>query len=523
MRSLAVGKRVRRAVAALAALACIAPAAALDPVSGAVDDAVRSAVEERIAEQAGYRTATAIEEQVAAKVAESAAASVADGVAGAVAQQVGEAVAGQAADALTAQLAPPLGRVPGGLGGAIERAGDRVTDLGEDASRTLDDARETTRETVDGALETTSAVARPFVADVDAAGRPIEQGVLVLLVPAGDLEAIRGLGITVRRARPLAGLGRVLVRLELDAGISPAQALRRVRTASAAAIVDHNHLYTLEAEAAEAPPSAPPARQDDAATVTPAAEAGGLVIGQIDTAVALAHPALAQLRIEQRDFTATELPRPTAHGTAIASVIAAEALRGSAARPVLYAAGVFFERAPGIATATSEGLVEAVAWLLEQRVPVINMSLTGPPNELLHLALQRAATLGTQVVAAIGNSGPLGGPLYPAAYATVIAVTAVDAADRVFASANRGRHVMFAAPGVEVRVADERGGYIAQTGTSLASAYAAVAIAAALERARRERIDPAQVLQRLRTDARDLGPPGFDEIYGYGRIVAKDS
>ena len=54
------------------------------------------------------------------------------------------------------------------------------------------------------------------------------------------------------------------------------------------------------------------------------------------------------------------------------------------------------------------------------------------------------------MVAAAGNAGPKSPPLYPAAYASVIAVSATDAQDRLFAASNRGGYIAVAAPGVDI-------------------------------------------------------------------------
>ncbi|MBK6454031.1 MAG: hypothetical protein IPF84_16605 [Proteobacteria bacterium] len=72
---------------------------------------------------------------------------------------------------------------------------------------------------------------------------------------------------------------------------------------------------------------------------------------------------------------------------------------------------------------------------MQQSVPVINVSLVGPPNVLLQRAIQMALARGHLIVAAVGNDGPSAPPLYPAAYPGVVAVTAVDRADKVLIEA----------------------------------------------------------------------------------------
>ena len=145
------------------------------------------------------------------------------------------------------------------------------------------------------------------------------------------------------------------------------------------------------------------------------------------------------------------------------------------------------------------------------------MSLAGPPNRVLEAAIQGVVGKGVVVVAAVGNNGPAGEPLYPAAYPTVVGITALDSADRVYVRAGRGRHVAFAAPGVAVNVAHAEGGYRAETGTSMAAPVAAAVLARALAI---PGSSPASVLRTARETAIDLGEPGFDETYGHGRISA---
>ena len=83
-------------------------------------------------------------------------------------------------------------------------------------------------------------------------------------------------------------------------------------------------------------------------------------------------------------------------------------------------------------------------------VQVTNLSLSGPPNALLEQLLRRLAEGGIVIVAAAGNEGPKAGPAYPAAYADVIAVTAVDRMKRPYRRAGRGEHIDLSAPGVDI-------------------------------------------------------------------------
>ena len=117
-----------------------------------------------------------------------------------------------------------------------------------------------------------------------------------------------------------------------------------------------------------------------------------------------------------------------------------------------------------------------VTWLWNLGLDrVINISLTGPDNQLLAAAVSRLRERGVLMVAAVGNQGPSAPPLYPAAYTDVIGVTAADSSGKLYRWANRGEQVMFASNGVTVPVAHPDAGMVADSGTSLASPVVAAA------------------------------------------------
>ena len=157
------------------------------------------------------------------------------------------------------------------------------------------------------------------------------------------------------------------------------------------------------------------------------------------------------------------------------------------------------------------------------KVKVINLSLAGPQDAVLHQQIKEMSQTGVLFVAAAGNGGPFALPSYPAAYPEVIAVTAVDRNLVGYRHATRGPHIDLAAPGVEIWTAmpDKREG--PQTGTSFAVPYVTAAAAAVYPKEellyKGRPLDPKKaVLSRLTT--RDLGPAGRDAIYGQGLLQA---
>jgi len=387
-----------------------------------------------------------------------------------------------------------LDQVERSVEGAIERTLDEAERVAERAAPTASDA-------LAGITEVLPPPGEQFQPDLDRDGRTVERGAWLVLADRAQAERLAADGFSVRELRRLDALDRVLLRIE---GQEEPEALLALGIE-----VDRNHVY---APVSEGTGVSSPAGST-------ASTARGLSVGMVDTAVAVRHEAFRRAAIEQRSFVPYRAPRPTAHGTAVASILVGE---GPALRPALpgarlRAASVFFEDDTGSSIATAASLVQALDWLAGSGVRVINMSLAGPPNRVLEAAIQGVAAKGIVVVAAVGNNGPAGEPLYPAAYATVVGITAVDSADRVYVRAGRGRHVAFAAPGVAVEVARAEGGYEAESGTSMAAPIAAAILARALAA---PGSSPASVLRAARATAIDLGEPGFDETYGHGRISA---
>jgi subtilisin family serine protease len=96
--------------------------------------------------------------------------------------------------------------------------------------------------------------------------------------------------------------------------------------------------------------------------------------------------------------------------------------------------------------------------------------------------LKVAHDQGIVLIAAAGNGGPRSPPLYPGADPNVIAVTATDANDRLFARANRGGSIAVAAAGVDIQVPAPDSTFQLTSATSVASAEVSGVVALLLER-----------------------------------------
>ncbi len=242
-----------------------------------------------------------------------------------------------------------------------------------------------------------------------------------------------------------------------------------------------------------------------------------ILVAVIDSGVDANHPALAGRVVGVTDFSGSG-GRPDNHGTAVAGIIAGSGQVTGIAPGASILAVTAFSPQGGGGEGTSDRIVQAVDFAILSGADVINMSFSGPNDPLLNQTVQRAIAGGIVAVAAAGNGGPSSGPSWPAAIPGVIAVTATDPNDQLYGNATRGSFVSLAAPGVQVLCVTAGGGFGLLSGTSMAAAHVSGLAALILERNRGA--SPAQVLAILQASARDLGAPGRDAEFGYGRIDA---
>jgi subtilisin family serine protease len=335
----------------------------------------------------------------------------------------------------------------------------------------------------------------PRDVEADDAGHPVVRGELLALSPTADILArIEAAGFRAARRGGLDSLGLEVVMLTPPKGVSVQDAMRQLKVLDPAGAYAFNHLYQAAGEARAA---------GARASAGPDIAAGGVRLGLVDGSVAANHPALRRAGIRQRAFAAGGA-RVTDHATAVASLMvgAAGSFQGAAPGAGLYVADVFGTTPAG---GSAEAIARGLAWLAQNRVPVVNISLVGPPNGLLERAVAALNARGVVVVAAVGNDGPAAPPLYPAAYPGVIAVTGVNARRQVLPEAGRGPHVDFAAPGSAMAGAGARGGYLEVRGTSFAAPLVAGLIA-------------RQGGHADGLAAADLGAPGPDPVYGRGLV-----
>lgn len=215
------------------------------------------------------------------------------------------------------------------------------------------------------------------------------------------------------------------------------------------------------------------------------------------------------------------------HGTHVAGIVAAAengiGVIGVAPEAELFAVKVL----DGAGFGRADWIIAGIEWAVLQGADIINLSIQGPHSLGLQEACDAAYDAGVLLVAAGGNSLAGEGPVkYPAAYDSVIAVTATDASDLPGYFSPLGGALELAAPGVDVLSTVARGGYDYLSGTSQAAPH--VAGAAALYMAFNTEdlngdgtVNNKDARLLLQSTATDLGDAGEDDIFGYGLVNAR--
>lgn len=400
----------------------------------------------------------------------------------------------------------------GPLGLPIPQPGTIVRNTLDTVRNTVDKVTDTVTNTVEQTLPAVQIdpAGRPVDAalfEMDDNGARIVRGVVIAIgLTESGRTAAEQLDIEVDDSEELAPLDLEVTKLELPPGLSATAAIEALRRADPNGAYDFEHIYD-------------PSGKTAAAVTTPQAQLtivprDAIEIGMIDSGIDDDHVALRDADITTKVTTQRrDRAKPTAHGTAVASLLVGEDrdFRGALPGAKLYAADAFGGSPTG---GTAGDIARAIAWLVEKEVPVINISITGPKNALLEAAVRAAIMRGHVIVAAVGNDGPAAPVKYPAAYDGVVAVTAVDDNGRIQLDANRGAAVAFAAPGVNVRAAQLADEYAAITGTSFASPIVAARFAEMLPKP-----DPVQVelvRHNLIADAKREANETRSIVYGYG-------
>jgi subtilisin family serine protease len=274
----------------------------------------------------------------------------------------------------------------------------------------------------------------------------------------------------------------------------------------------------------------------------------GVTIAVIDGGVDLQHPDLVNQLVPGWDFVKDDSspdnydindpldPLDDAfdngHGTHVAGIIAAKTGNSIGTAGIAFNAKIMPLRACDVALQCNAYYVAgAIVHAVDKGAKVINLSFGSKINySTVEAAVNYALSKNVVVVAAAGNIGLVPGGqqiadgdlVYPASYPGVISVAAYDDTGTRSSVSNSNNMVDISAPGVNIHsllpVETNSSKYGTMSGTSMSSAY--VSGVAALIVGAKVAITPATVLDALTCGAQDAGSPGFDNVYGHGRLQA---
>ncbi|MBU2036658.1 S8 family peptidase [Patescibacteria group bacterium] len=263
----------------------------------------------------------------------------------------------------------------------------------------------------------------------------------------------------------------------------------------------------------------------------------GVKIGIIDSGVDYTHQDLNDVYAGGYDFVENDNDPADVygHGTHVAGSACAEdnglGVVGVAPECALYSLRVLNNDGVGSWSAT----IAAMDWAVLNGLQVVNLSLgsSQDPGSTVKAAFDNAEAANMVIVAAGGNSGNPPGKgnnvIYPAKYASVIAVAATDSNDKRPSWSSTGEEIELAAPGVSVLSAWNDGtsphnpqpyildgGYYKEgSGTSMASPHVAGAAALVIATGITNN-DEVRLI--LNSTADDIGATGKDTLYGYGLV-----
>jgi thermitase len=260
-----------------------------------------------------------------------------------------------------------------------------------------------------------------------------------------------------------------------------------------------------------------------------------VIVAVVDTGVQYDHPDLSSNMWKNSDgsfgwnfVSGNNNPRDdNGHGTHVAGIVAATINNG------IGVAGISQSRIMAVKVLKYDGtgywsnVASGIQWATDHGAKIVNLSLGGdcydnskPPKYIcatLETAVTYAYGSGVLIVAAAGNQ--YGGAIqYPALYDQVIAVTAIDQNNQIAPFSSIGSKAELTAPGVNIYSTYYYSQYAYMDGTSMATPF--VSGVAALIWSVDSTISRDAVRSILDSTADDLGSPGRDNLYGYGRVNA---
>lgn len=245
----------------------------------------------------------------------------------------------------------------------------------------------------------------------------------------------------------------------------------------------------------------------------------GVVVAVLDTGVDSSHPDLqGQLLPGWNSYDNNDDTTDVhGHGTMVTGVIAAASNNNTGVTSIAWQAKVLPVRIslPSGSAYTST-IARGLNWAADNGANVANISYAVSGSSSVRNAADYLRSKGGLTFIAAGNNGAEQ-TTFP--YTSVITVSATHSSDGLTSWSNYGNVIDLAGPGSGIWTTKRGGGYGAVSGTSFSSP--ASAAVAALVMAANPSLSPEEVETILFENSADLGTPGHDIYFGYGRIDAE--
>ena len=251
----------------------------------------------------------------------------------------------------------------------------------------------------------------------------------------------------------------------------------------------------------------------------------GVIVAVIDSGVDASHEDLVGQVLDGKDLVkpggGDGHTDPVGHGTTVAGLIAGRSDDDKGVMGLAPNAKILPIRVLDAENRYDDAIVvaNAVRWAVDRGARVINLSLGGAgTSPALAAALDYAFARDVVVIACTGNVLPQSTTevWYPAREPGVIAVAGLEKeTDVIWNGSITGSATVLTAPATDL-VGAKTGGFWRVRGTSFAAPL--VSASAALVRARWPTMSAGDVVNRLIRTADDLGAPGRDNTYGFGRV-----
>jgi thermitase len=203
------------------------------------------------------------------------------------------------------------------------------------------------------------------------------------------------------------------------------------------------------------------------------------------------------------------------HGTSVAGVAGAQGNNGIGVAGVCWSCKIMPIRVTDANASTTYSLLASgLTWAADHGARVANMSFKTSDNSTVKSAAQYFQTKGGVVTSGAGNDSTLNtSPDNP----YILTASATNESDALSSYSTYGNNLDVAAP-AGGQTTQRGGGYTYMAGTSMSAPVVAGIVALVLSV--NPNLTPYEVQDILKKSADDLGAPGWDIYYGWGRVNA---